>query len=122
MSANETNQQPDPWAGQMVPAQSFAAAVSSLGAAPGSLPFSPVDDALELADSGDRTPNDPLAVLAEEVRSVRKKWRSDQRLLAGAFLLLKEAGVMPDSTKLIDAAERAEAAMREANTQAQTRP
>lgn len=38
MSADETNKQPDPWAGQMVPAQSYAAAVSSLGAAPGSRP------------------------------------------------------------------------------------
>lgn len=45
----------------------------------------------------------------EQLARVQSSWDSDRRIFAGALQLLREAGLAPNSTALIAAAERAEA-------------
>lgn len=49
-------------------------------------------------------------ILCDEVARMERGWRSDQRLMRGALQLISEANVMPDSTALIAAADRFDAA------------
>jgi hypothetical protein len=44
----------------------------------------------------------------EQLARVKKTWDADSRIFAGALQLLKEAGLTPNSTALIAAAERSE--------------
>jgi hypothetical protein len=69
-----------------------------------------IDEAINVADSGDRTDNDPLAVLAEEVRRLRGEvvsaqfWREHaQRTnteLEQDYLAIWKAVKEPDKTVL----------------------
>lgn len=47
-----------------------------------------------------------VAPLKTEIELLKRKWRSDQRLMCGAFQLLIEENAMPNSTELLAAADR----------------
>jgi hypothetical protein len=57
---------------------------------------------------------DENAALREELESVKRKWESDRRFMAGAFELLARQGAMPSSRQLIEAAD--DAARKEAQS------
>ena len=62
---------------------------------------------VDLVEVQDRMHEEHMALaLWDELRTIRRKWHSDQVILRGALQLLKEAGIAAGSSELIAAAER----------------